>query len=136
MPAQRTTRTSTATSTKTAETIAEARKKLAQAHEEGRHRRTVPNCPTCEQASKDNGGNGKPATKAASNGTSRRKGVTAPPFRNVTLIADLFLNIEGQGEKDFDLITCPRCAALLPGGDKPEAAHKAFHEQIDGLDQR
>jgi hypothetical protein len=135
MPGQRTTRTSTATTRKTADTIADARKKLAEAHEQGRHRRTVPNCPECEKPKNGNGGNGK-TTTAKGNGSRSRKGVTAPPFRNVTLIADLFLNIEGQGEKDFDLITCPRCAALLPGGDKPEAAHKAFHEQIDGLDQR
>lgn len=129
MPAQRTTRTSTATTRKTSETIAEARKKLAEAHEQGRHRRTVPNCPTCEQAENGNGGNGKTAGSKTSttkgNGTSRKpRGVTAPPFRNVTLLADLFLNIEGHGEKDFDLVTCPRCAALLPAGDRSEQAHK------------
>jgi hypothetical protein len=132
----RTSSARTTTSTKTAATIAEARKKLAEAHQQGRHRKVVPNCPECEQAENGNGGNGKTATtKAASNGTSRRKGVTAPPFRQVDLIADLFLAIKGL-DGDFDLVSCPRCACLLPAGERSEAAHKAHHEQIDGLDQR
>jgi hypothetical protein len=133
MPRPSSARTTTSTTRKTSETIAEARKKLAEAHEQGRHRKAVPNCPTCEQASNGKGGNGTKATSSRGNG--RRKGVTFPPFREVTLMADLFMGIKGL-DGDFDMVSCPRCACLLPAGDKPEAAHKAFHEQLDSLDQR
>jgi hypothetical protein len=137
MPAQPTTRTSTATTRKTRETIAEARKKLTDAHEQGRHRRTVPNCPLCEkgQGSTKSGTRSNVKAATATNGGSRRKGFATPPFRQVDLIADLFLAIKGL-DGDFDLVSCPRCACLLPAGERAESAHKGFHEQIDGLDQR
>jgi hypothetical protein len=138
MPAQRTTRPSTATTSKTRETIAEARKKLTEAHEQGRHRRTVPNCPQCEKGQGSTKSGVKAAastTKAAGNGRQTRKGVVPFPFREVTLISETYLAIKGLGE-DFDLVSCPRCAALLPSGEKAETAHRGFHEQIDGLDQR
>jgi hypothetical protein len=120
MPQQR-------TSTRT--NITEARAKLAAAHKEGRHpSNKVQNCPECEKAKGS-------TTKAAGNGRQTRKGVTPPPFREVTLVSETYLSIKGLGE-DFDLVSCPRCAALLPSGERAETAHRAFHEVIDGLDQR
>jgi hypothetical protein len=142
MPAQRTTRTSTTTSSKTEATIAEARKKLAEAHKEGRHpSNKVQNCPTCEKASKGNGGNGK-TTTAKGNGNSRqtRKGVAPFPFREVTLLSETYMEVQGLDGETFDLVSCPKCAALIPStgkaGDKAEKAHRAFHDQIEAIDQR
>ena len=133
MPAQRTTRTSTTTSSKTEATIAEARKKLAEAHKEGRHpSNKVQNCPTCEKASKGNGGNG--------NSRQTRKGVAPFPFREVTLLSETYMEVQGLDGETFDLVSCPKCAALIPStgkaGDKAEKAHRAFHDQIEAIDQR
>jgi hypothetical protein len=43
------------------------------------------------------------------------------------------LVIAGQAET---ISLCGRCAALTLASDRSQKLHKAFHEQIDGLDQR
>ncbi len=78
------------------------------------------------------------ATSTRSTGNGRAPARRQPkeaPFRAVTLVTETYLDIEGLKE-DFDLASCPRCAAIIPSGDKAQQAHKGFHEQIDGLDQR
>jgi hypothetical protein len=125
MPAQRTTRTSTKPASTPrakagAATDATIRKVIQQ-----------------EQA-KDNRQTTTKATSTRSTGNGRAPARRKPadaPFRAVTLVTETYLDIEGLKE-DFDLASCPRCAALIPSGDKAQAAHKGFHEQIDGLDQR
>jgi hypothetical protein len=121
--------------------IAEARKKLADAHKEGRHpSNKVQNCPECEKAKNGNGGNGKTTTAKGNGRQTTRKGVAPFPFREVTVLTETYLEVQGLDGESFDLVSCPRCAALIPttgkSGDKAEKAHRGFHEQIDGLDQR
>ena len=72
-----------------------------------------------------------------STGTARRPRQTPQevPFRSVGIMAELFLAIEGVSG-DFDLMACPRCACLIPSSDKAQTAHRKFHDQIDGMDQR
>jgi hypothetical protein len=136
MPRTSSARTSTSTtSTKTEATIAEARKKLAEAHKEGRHpSNKVPNCPTCEKAKNSNGGNGKAtSTKANSKPQGNRRQSKPQPFRTVTVVTESYLAIQGLDDEDFDLATCPRCASLVPSGDKAETAHRNWHDEIDRI---
>ena len=91
-----------------------------------------------QEQAKDNRRTTTKATSTRSTGNGRAPARRKPadaPFRAVTLISETYAEIEGLKE-DFDLTCCPRCAAIVPSGDKAQAAHKGFHEQIDGLDQR
>jgi hypothetical protein len=83
------------------------------------------------------------ATSTRSTGNNRqttRKGVAPFPFREVTVLTETYMEVQGLDGESFDLVSCPRCAALIPStgksGDKAEKAHRGFHDQIDGLDQR
>jgi hypothetical protein len=43
------------------------------------------------------------------------------------------------GGRPVHLSVCGRCASFVPGGSeaaKAQQLHRAFHEQLDGLDQR
>ena len=53
------------------------------------------------------------------------------PFREVTLVVEGYLAIQGLDDEDFDLAACPRCAGLIPSGEKAEAGHRAWHDEID-----
>jgi hypothetical protein len=82
-------------------------------------------------------------TTAKGNGNGRqttRKGLAPFPFREVTVLTETYLEVQGLDGESFDLVSCPRCAALIPttgkSGDKAEKAHRGFHEQIDAIDQR
>jgi hypothetical protein len=43
------------------------------------------------------------------------------------------LVIAGQAET---ISLCGRCAALVLASERSQKLHKAYHEQLDGLDQR
>jgi hypothetical protein len=128
MPAQRTTRTTTKPATAPTRG-GKATTAKAGAATDATIRKVVQ-----QEQAKDNRRTTTKATSTRSTGNGRRKPADAP-FRAVTLVTETYLDIEGLKE-DFDLASCPRCAALIPSGDKAQAAHKGFHEQIDGLDQR
>jgi hypothetical protein len=72
--------------------------------------------------------NGKPQ------GTRRQ--VKPAPFRSVTVVTESYLAIQGLDDEDFDLATCPRCACLVPSGERAETSHRNWHDEIDRIIQQ
>jgi hypothetical protein len=56
-------------------------------------------------------------------------------FRAVTMVSETYLDIDGV-TGDFDLSICARCAAVVPSHERAQEAHRKFHDDIAGLDQR
>jgi hypothetical protein len=71
-----------------------------------------------------------------STGRSRNIGRPDVTFWPSYLMAVSFLAADEDGKKDLDTVICNRCAALVIGGVNDQKRHKAFHDQVDGLDQR
>ncbi len=72
--------------------------------------------------------NGKPQ--------GNRRTTKPAPFREVSLITESYLAIQGLDDEDFDLATCPRCASLVPSGDRAETSHRNWHDEIDRIIER
>jgi hypothetical protein len=75
------------------------------------------------------------ATTAKANGKPQgnRRQAKPKPFREVTLVSESYLAIQGLDDQDFDLATCPRCASLVPSGEAAETAHREWHDEIDRI---
>jgi hypothetical protein len=58
---------------------------------------------------------------------------SAPASRQDFYNVQMRLVIAGQAET---ISLCGRCAALVLASERSQRLHKAFHEQLDGLDQR
>jgi hypothetical protein len=81
---------------------------------------------------------GRQQQASKQNGTSRRRDIGRPDvtFWPSYLLAVAFLAADEEGRKDLDTVICNRCAALVIGGANSQKAHKGFHDQVDGIDQR
>jgi hypothetical protein len=55
------------------------------------------------------------------------------PFRSVSMVTESYLAIQGLDDEDFDLATCPRCACLVPSGERAETSHRNWHDEIDRI---
>jgi hypothetical protein len=133
MPAQRTTRTATKPASTTKATTAKAgaattdgaiRKVIEQEQAKGRQATTKATS-TRSTGTKANG-NSQPAARRQSKELK---------FRAVTLVSETYLDIDGV-TGDFDLTICARCAAVVPSHERAQEAHRKFHDDIAGLDQR
>jgi hypothetical protein len=80
----------------------------------------------------------KATTSKASNGKPQatRRTTKPAPFRSVSMVTESYLAIQGLDDEDFDLATCPRCAALVPSGERAETSHRNWHDEIDRIIQQ
>ena len=69
----------------------------------------------------------------ARNDSAPRSDTPTPITRNDFWNVQMRLVIAGQAET---ISLCGRCAALVLASERSQKLHKAYHEQLDGLDQR
>jgi hypothetical protein len=68
----------------------------------------------------------------------QRRSTPRKPQRNTNGYYDAPVRLL-LGGKPVHLSVCGRCGTFVPAGSeasKAQALHRAFHEQLDGLDQR